>query len=712
MPDSTWQAMIVTTSIMAAIACLVIRWRGGLVLQTRQSVRLFFVVWLGVFLAEYAVGPSSFIFMDDEGDYSIPILNYLTHFHDGGQFAHALGGGVDRWAAFVVGVHAFSPELVLFTHLPTWAGILVLKAAVASVWFMGAYRLARVAGGTRAISAAIAALSPLTQLEFYDHTTWNGLGFGLMPLLAWLGPGRADRRWRVLSLIAITVCAAFSDPTHTAKAMGAAIILATIVLRRPFWSGAVLPVFAAATGAAVNAMESLYAMVQMAPLSFRGASGLAVARQGLNDVDFIAISKVLIVNPMAFAVVLTAILILTVANRHGQAIRLAVAMVLLPTTVLAFLTLPWDLLGLAVIAEVGTGYIGQAATVIAILGAALAGNAWAQLTKGTQSVFLQNLVATVLLTLSVGAMVRVKCEHLKLWIMDGGQAQYHTIENLASPNWAPQEPFRVVTLRNRRPEPNLAFGFYGLHTLDGSLNMVPEMLTRFWHLGVLRGEALGKINYLSLDWNYFWCCGNQYDITAQADIDLLRVANVGYLISPVPVKGLNAVSGPTNPPIIAIKSPDDRYNYYSQALARMRFHGPVYVYSLGEPLPRVFAAQAVMPMAADTDDTTFLREIAANALHRVAVVRGSLLPATVANTMSIERYELVRDGFDITVSAPDGGVVLVNTSHLPFWQVWIDDVAGEAVPANFIHMAIQVPPGARHVKIRYCRPSVTTRTCA
>lgn len=713
MPNSAWQAAILASSLIAAIGALAIRWRGGLALETRKGVRVFFVAWLAIFLVEYAFGPSSFIFMDDEGDYAIPIINYLVHFHDGGQFAHALGGGVDRWAAFVVGVHNFSPELALFARVPTWVGIFLLKAAVASAWFVGSYRLARAGGGRRSTSAAIAALAPLTQLEFYDHTTWNGLGFALMPLLTWLGPGRAGRRRRMLSLAAIAILAAFSDPTHTAKAMAAAIVTGGIVLRRSFWSGTVLPVLAAAMGMAANTTESLYAMAQIAPLSFRGRSGVEVAQLGQNGFDFGSIMSLPVTNPTAFATVVLAIMMSAAAGRRWQAIRLALAMAFLSASTIGLLALPWDRLGLAVVGGVGTGYIVQAVIVVAILGAAQGDNAWARLTVGTRSLPLRHLTATLIISVAAGAMASIKGEHIKLWIMDGAQAQYHTIENLATPDWAPHKPFRVVTLRNRRPEPNLAFGFYGLHTLDGSLNMVPDVLTRFWFTGVLRGAPLGKINYLSLDWKYYWCCDGQYDIAAQADLDLLRVANVGYLISPVPVRGLAAVSAPPRPPIVTITSSEERRAYYTQALARLRSHGPVYVYALGEPLPRVFTARAVHHLPADTGEVAFLREISARALNRVAVVRGATLATpALMDTLNIERYELVRDGFDITVSAPHGGIVMVNTSYQPFWHLQIDGVAGQPVPANFIHMAIQVPPGARQITLRYCRPSLMARACA
>ena len=69
-------------------------------------------------------------------------------------------------------------------------------------------------------------------------------------------------------------------------------------------------------------------------------------------------------------------------------------------------------------------------------------------------------------------------------------------------------------------------------------------------------------------------------------------------------------------------------------------------------------------------------------------------------------FQQIRNGYAISVDAPDGGILIVNTSWLPFWRAEADGDELRIVPANMIQMAVFLPPGTQNVNFRYHRPTV------
>ena len=99
------------------------------------------------------------------------------------------------------------------------------------------------------------------------------------------------------------------------------------------------------------------------------------------------------------------------------------------------------------------------------------------------------------------------------------------------------------------------------------------------------------------------------------------------------------------------------------------------------------------------------------AFGREAVVRekaAALLPHP-AGELQVLEVRNARNGYDVSVQAPAGGVVVVNTPPSPFWRARSDGVDLAVVPANFVQMAIAVPPGTRSIELRLQRPLLRDR---
>ncbi len=188
----------------------------------------------------------------------------------------------------------------------------------------------------------------------------------------------------------------------------------------------------------------------------------------------------------------------------------------------------------------------------------------------------------------------------------------------------------------------------------------------------------------------------------------MAIANVAFIISPVPIKGdLRLVSAPDKPPA---RPKDGFMAFAADRFARIFRYGKVYVYALPDSLPRAFAAGAIHRVGAGVKDAVFLKTISTLALARTAVVRG--LPEIFSNagnlkTMRVRDFSKTVNGYDVVIDAPDGGVLVLNVPPMPFWTA--ATAAGKPLkvsPVNMVQMAVTIPAGTKSVSFRYQRPTV------
>jgi hypothetical protein len=687
--------------------------RRPMVFQDRRSVTLFAAIWLGVLLLEfYALGPASFIMMNNDGSLGAPFYTYLVNQNLGGQFTHTYGGGHDVDAMLGFGNQYFSLERILFSLLPTWLAVLATKFLVALTGFIGAYKLCRATGPSgRTVSAGLAAIFTVTFSYSINATTWNTLGYSVLPWVIYLAFVRDRRRHYLLGLVVLGIMAATTEPLHTFLAIagtmaGGAVLLGRVHIRTLFLPPIIVSVLIAA-----NWHEIFYAMSKVAPLSIRG-------NINFGDYTFLeAVWRAIISFPtqsMGAPVIIVSILAL--AYRRDPFVWNAIgAMMSLIICYAALAWLPWELIGLRVVKGLSFNYLyfSVGALMLPITARAIQ---VLSMRRGANlgPVTANRALSTALVFAIAGAqLVSFKVLNITNYAYYGGQSQYSTIENLADPDWSRPEPFRVVTLRHQRPVPEVVAAFYGLDTYDSALSLTAESYSIYWRDGILKGK--GSENFfgrLTMERRYFE--GDMYDIDNQANLALLRAANVAFIISPVPLKGdVRLVSGPDKPPA---RPEDGLMTFAGDRLSRIIRYGKVYVYALAEPLPRAFAARAIQHSGAETTEADILKLISNLAETRTVVVQGEakiLSRAGNLNTMRVRKISKTVNGYDTMINAPKGGVLVLNNPHLPFWVARDDrGTPLEVFPVNMVHMAVAVPPGAKSVSFRYERPTLRGKVLA
>ncbi len=698
--------------IAAFVVALLIlyRWRPQMTSPGR-----FFLIWGALWLFEYYfLGENSYIHMDDEGDHFVPYYLNLINNHMGGQFGHQFAGGNDIYSAFSPGIQLISPELVWLEYLPVWIAVLAHKAIVVSVGFWGAYGLCRKV--TRAdvfTCAAIGALFSVSTGNLVYITYSIGSSLTFLPMAIWVLVARSDERryWRYAVPLAL-VLALYLDPTHVVEPMFAGLGLAALMLWKiNFRVVSALVILLLAT--LINWGEPIYSMFVMSPLTQRG---------GMVDMSALSLDRILAAlqslidrsrenrsSYLAFA----ALLVLWL-NRGPDRWRWSAGILGVFVLYVVMILFPFHQFGLAALSKLSHHYLLLSVTALMLL--PLARTAENPIfPSGWKIASWRNAGGGVILALAIGMLVHFKVYNLSNLVYHGGQSQYRSIDNLAATDWRPDEPFRVITLRVRDlgPEPAIAYGFYGLESFDVYQMLESTERSIYYEAGIFRQDLTtgGADPRLMLDWSR-WRDGAYKGIGDQVSLNLLRIANVSNIISPIPIDddGIRLVSGPDKAPITRFERQAMPMKYLADRLDRLFDFPEMYVYAIPDAYPQVFPAGRVAYVSDALSAVDFIKRVDTETTGpgRTVVSRqnaGGIIGQAEAS-LTVADFSQIKDGYRANVDAPDGGVLVVNTVALPFWSAVADGEPLAIVAVNQIQLAVRVPAGAKQVNFTYHRPSL------
>ena len=698
-------AMIEMASIIALLAWFAVKQTPEL---SRRTVWIIGACWVFFITAEFWVlGPFSFVHINEEGEVVIPLYMYLARWHDGGRLAHGIAGDADAYTMLVDSMTGLSPGVILFKLFPPWMAIGVHKILLSGVAFWGTYLLTRCAGGADRWTAVAAAAAYSVAHEYMVTATltMGFLSFGVIPLAVYILVFRLTKERYFPAVIVLSGVISLSvTPTHSGLALGLGLILGWFANRavRPgrFLAAIALLIFAVL----LNWHEKLFAFVQMAPLSYRGA----VTDFGSSAAHTLNLAiKYFWLAPEAALLSVVIIGVLWFGDRRLalKALALCVAGLLVGPMLLS---IPWQATPFPYLRGFDFNYTSFAYPVLLSLIAGWAVNHGGRILRFGRSRLA--IPAVFLIAVAGGQAAWLKTFHLTQWLGVGGQTIYRNYPNLAQRDWAPERLFRSVTIPYRMDPDTIAA--YGLESFDGLTNVRFKSKVLFWEKSMPRSNQAVDTGYLyvtSHDFMNFLCC-RLYDATTILKLDALRFGNVEFVISALPLYGggLEQVSGPrqgTVPP----RQGEPLMDKVAGFLRLIFVPTNAYVYKIPDPLPRAFAARGMIVGDIQPNDEADYDALIAQALDRRVVVSsddagiigGPLKNLPEGQVLSVKK---AFEGYDIRVNMPGGGVVVVNSPWAPFWQAEAADRRLRVVAANAIHSAIVVPPGVTLIKFRYVRP--------
>ncbi|MGB7511512.1 MAG: hypothetical protein WBP54_09525 [Pelodictyon phaeoclathratiforme] len=175
-----------------------------------------------------------------------------------------------------------------------------------------------------------------------------------------------------------------------------------------------------------------------------------------------------------------------------------------------------------------------------------------------------------------------------------------------------------------------------------------------------------------------------------ASLSILRMLNVGYIISPQPIE---------HPAIRLVKTGELK-------LAS----GPitVYVYGLQGTAPRAWFANRVIAM--HSSDELFARLLEDQAPSGEAYVDGSLWKGTrLFATATVTSPDVKAESMVLKVAAPGEAFLVVSEIYYPLrWKVTVDGRETAVVKVNGLLRGVVIPAGSREVRFYYDRNGFET----
>jgi hypothetical protein len=663
------------------LAALFFWWRRDIPEINRQTVVRLGILWVLGMTAEFWIaGWRSFVHINDEGEFVVPIFTYMVNWHDGGAWLHGIAGGVDALGAAPFGNGLFCVERLLFDIFPPWAATGINKIMAVGTSFAGAYLLSRRGGKcSRSSAFALAAAYSLADRGMLTTTLYQGLGYQLVALGIYLLVTRLEKaNYLNGALFFAVIQATNSAPTHTSPALGLAVFLAWLA------SGAKRPerfaigMFLLVALAAFNWHKVILVMLHSA-----ADSHLLARNQGGDLLYAIQNSYMFFIGRSPESLLLGLASLFVLFSRASPKAKPAVFMLAAATFSTLPIAIPWDRLGLG-----GVGAFNFFYFTLAVPPLVLLAGGWASA--------LRPRLTVLVMAIALGEAIWLKGFYLVQWVGMGGQTIHHGYTNLSERPWQTPELLRAATVPYRL-DPNTVAA-YGLESFDGLVNSYARSRAEWWRWafpGVAIGVTTGYTYIANQQSTDFLCC-RSYPVEKIVGLDRLRLGNVGYLVSVLPLvgEGIEQISGPKDgrtPP----RRDDPMSGKIKRFLELLADPGEVYVYSIMNPLPRAWLAQGV------TTAETYEERLQLALKHQAVVTTPTALPE--ARPGNIKLIKQVKDGYDLELEAPDGGVLLVNVPYNKYWQAEAGDKKLTILPANDLHIAIGLPTGLSNLTLRYRR---------
>jgi hypothetical protein len=557
--------------------------------------------------------PYSFIYSSDEAETLVPLVMYLARQHDGGRFAHGIAGGVDIYSV-VTTTPFVSLEVLLYRGMPPWLATACHKVVVVGLGFSGAYLLARRLGGADRLTAVALAFNyTLAHRYMLQSSVHGGISYSIGAMALYLLVGRIQKPGYWAGAGGVSVAHAVSTtPTLAAPALAFALLLGWLATgaRRPARFAMAILILAGV--ALANWGETMFAVLQTASESHLISRdvGIDLSILPLRLYKYFDIGR----SPEAAAMIVSSLAVLLMARSSRflpSFTILAIANGLGPL----LLVVPWDEFGLGALRAYDYFYLNFALAPLSILV-----GAWAS--AGTlQKVQLRRAFQVALLALAFGQFSWLKAFNVASWVGFGGETVFTAYSNLSDRTWAPNHPFRVVTIPYRL-SPNIT-ATYGLESFDGAASNYLLNRAQFWADSfpatafAIRGGLTYVTNHDAMD---FLCC-RTYELARYVDIDRLRLGNVEYLVSDLPLqhKDIVLVSGPatgTVPP----RRGDTMREKISGLITRLFNDTPAYVYKIEGSLPRAYVASRVVTSQVIPSDSAYFQFTTKEALDGAVVI--------------------------------------------------------------------------------------------
>lgn len=706
-----------------------------------SHIAVIFLIW-SIWLAFpfFGLGPYSYVPILDTGDSNLPgKLVYAVSLSEGqrGYWLPYGASGLDRLASGL----GITSELdsLLFLFFPGWLAfglVMVLQRFVAGYF---TYRLLKESLNLNTIASLFAGLAYATYFPFTEYDAriagfamYDGLGLPGLPFILW-ALTRLDERpryWSFLGSAGLGLLLGLNYFYAFSYILFAVVVFWFVFItpkRQPiFW----VIVFLMCVTWLLSEIPVLWASCLNAPLSGRGEwDPYKVYNYRVYLIGACQQLKLHLL-PLGFA-------FMGLFLTKGRDRRL------IPLLLAIFLCFGWYIAYLPLL-RLFSNYIGplkgfnldrsyQIAPFLAIVSAGiglhLVGRKWRLLLTRNKSPFVDisfgKVLAAVAVIIILSQSLSVHWKMLNGIVKGRNFAALYNHPNLQqlAERRKSQPPFRVATiLNNYLQQPNFALA-YGLETVDGIINLYSRRYQDFWR-EVIR--PLAKVNKGVLDFFDYKAKGRllylfspsagrplQDKILSFEDhynFELLSLANVRYIISPVPLQEGNLALTSSNVNEKQITWQQKGRPARMIGIIRGEYPGiPLYIYENLKVLPRFFLVGKVRLFDESSQVLAALAGADFNDLKSTAYLRSAdAADLPLDNLGGIDQevglISYTPDKIILEVKSKGPSLLIATNNFSPYWRAKIDGSRTRVFPVNHTFQAVYIESGKHQVVLEYEPP--------
>jgi hypothetical protein len=677
-------------------------------------------VWTMAATMEYWIlGSNSFATTSGELNFSIPANYLMGHVGPHGQFLHRFAGGVDISAAIAYWGELVSFERTLMQLFSPWLALAIHKVLIVGLSSFGVYAICQTAlGCDRILSLALGAIFSQGYQAIAYYSFSHGLGYALIPLIVYVAVFRVDARYYFLRVLALAlIYSSSTTPTHGFIALFNAVILAALMVPPAKYIrilGAAILIMAAIC---VNWYDSIIAKMVYVPFITRTAGDIQPYMPWASQSWWQWLLGRLAHSETKLLIGLCALMLLVWLRPSGW-LRSGMICLFALFSGAIYQVFPWGLIGMPALSGINWSNVHFGALLINAIIFAKVVSEYPVVINSARWVpvnFDKTFFIRLVVAGACAQFVLIKFHNSLQWLGSGGINIFQTnLTRLHDVLPTDETPLRALTIPYRINANTTAAA--GFDTIDGTYHIILSRVAEFWARGLpadpttidrTRHPIHASIRDTSGGWS-IKCC-EIHPIGKFFDLNLLRVVNVGYIVSALPLQDrqLRQISGPTEP-ISPLPENAVGFDWIKDRLILLLDPPPLYVYRIENPLPRVFAATSVVRVTPEIQVRDFYSLVSQYGRDRAVITRHPAGPVASGSeaTMSVSAFRLENDRVVAQVDAPKGGTLVVNIPYTPFWTAFAGASKLKVYPVNGIQMAVTVPAGSTTVVLDYARPGI------
>jgi len=274
-------------------------------------------------------------------------------------------------------------------------------------------------------------------------------------------------------------------------------------------------------------------------------------------------------------------------------------------------------------------------------------------------------------------------------------------------------PFRAAMVNEKNYFPSL-LNSHGLETIDGYTSIISKRFLDYWRTMNSRVVAQRGLFPSGNHKLYLRLLpetvqeGGYYRMGDSINVNLLRLANVHYIFSPVFLEDPDLVFLES----MQVRKPVEAFGFWSQfgsEKVRIDRLSPLHLYQITDPFPRHFGVFSRKNFETEGDLLKDLGNSSPEMLRSKAFTLGSDTGTSLGETSENEKAEVQvlsysTDRITLKVNFSSPGILVSIINYSPFWTVRIDGHSRQTFPVYHTFIGSMIPQGIHEVTLSYAPP--------